>query len=138
MGFSASGETGNGVIISAGVAEAAPSTGEKPLSAAASIKLTAAARLILGIPLSEAVALQFSGEADLLVEAPVRMSAAGVMQFSGNVELTTVAWRPIALEHEDNVFNKVGINLPDGLAQIKNKEIHSAPFDEVLGAYLVG
>jgi len=35
-------------------------------------------------------------------------------------------------------FKKVEIDLPDGLTHIKNKEVHSAPFDEVLGAYLVG
>lgn len=137
--FSAFGDTGDGVIISAGVAEATPSTGEKLLSAAASMKLTATARLMLGMALSETAALQFSsGPASLLVKTPVRMAAAGSMEFGGSVELTIASWRPIALEYEDNVFNKVGINLPDGLAHIKDREVHSAPFDEALGAYLVG
>lgn len=33
--------------------------------------------------------------------------------------------------------NSMRINLPDGLAYIKDKEVQSAPFDDILGNFMV-
>lgn len=105
------------------------------LSASTSIDMSGEAAIAIAKYLQAAAGMLLSGSADVrdikFIQAETAISLSG----SASIE---ASWYPIALEYADNVFNKVGINLPDGLAHIKDREVHSAPFDEALGAYLVG
>lgn len=65
---------------------------------------------------------------------PVYLGAGGQFAVSGEVEANQIAWRPIALEHEDNVFRGVRAT---GLVNFSEAGSVRLPFDNTLGSFVV-